>query len=231
MDDKGIKRRFRASTFQARLTREQALSRSVGAPTESGSTGPRVALSHARAHPVDDACQAVRLLHAAEAGRGVEPDPVQPDRLLPACVRDGLRGDAAHPGALQLPRAPHFLLGPPVRGGGALPCSLARRAEQRLELLTLTLSLCRSCPQSTSSSYPAPPALPQPHPGAQPRPRRQPRSWSRRRSLQWTVATAVSWRRRRAHSSQTRRRQGRPQRPDAPHTASLRGTALQTDAP
>ena len=63
--------------------------------------------------------EAVYLHDADAAGRGLEPDPVQPGGLHPAGVRHQLRGDAAGPDPRQLPHPPRLLLRPPLQRGGA----------------------------------------------------------------------------------------------------------------
>ena len=77
--------------------------------------------------------EALYLHHANAAGRGLEPDSVQPRRFHAARVRHQLRRNAAHPDSRKLPPAPDILFGQTVRGGGAtrgvqaVPASSGRR--------------------------------------------------------------------------------------------------------
>lgn len=50
---------------------------------------------------------------------GVEPDPVQSERLHPPSVRYELHRDAAGSDSCQLPDPPDLFLRPPLLGGGA----------------------------------------------------------------------------------------------------------------
>ena len=63
--------------------------------------------------------KAIYLHDADAAGRGLEPDPVQPGGLHPAGVRHQLRGDAPGPDPRQLPHPPRLLLRPALQRGGA----------------------------------------------------------------------------------------------------------------
>ena len=74
---------------------------------------------HLSVFPVHHPSEAIYLHDADAAGRGLEPDPVQPGGLHPAGVRHQLRGDAAGPDPRQLPHPPRLLLRPALQRGGA----------------------------------------------------------------------------------------------------------------
>ncbi|CAK0906829.1 unnamed protein product [Prorocentrum cordatum] len=65
--------------------------------------------------------EAVHLHHADAPGRGLEPDPIQPVRLHPACLRHELHRDPPAAAARELPDPQDLFLGQALQRGGAAP--------------------------------------------------------------------------------------------------------------
>ena len=108
LDDKNVRRRFRASNYQVRLSLETVhVNRSIC----------WLFLFCA----VNDTCEAVHMHDANAPWWGMEPDPVQSVRLHSSCIWKKLHRSAPRPNPCELPYQAHILLRSALHWGRTPP--------------------------------------------------------------------------------------------------------------